>query len=102
MARYKVTQELRSESKVAYNIYVKDFFFLIIYAGISLILGNAVHESLIVPFYIFSIAIALFLTLPSTFNKKRRNWQSILILLNKDEAIYHPVKNPSKKRSGER
>ena len=35
--------------------------------------------------------MAIFLTLPSPFNKKRRNYQSIFILLKRDNIVYKPI-----------
>ena len=60
--RYLVTQEIKSETKVMKKIYLFDFFFMIIYMSVSLVLGNLVHPSLQILFYIFSGIVALTLT----------------------------------------
>lgn len=93
---YTITREIRSETKVGLGIYAFDFFFLIIYAMVTFILRYMVHEALYVPFLIFSLLMAIFLTLPSAYNRKRRHYQSIIILLKKDYCVFRPVKNVSK------
>ena len=75
--RYLVTQEIKSETKVMKKIYLFDFFFMIIYMSVSLVLGNLVHPSLQILFYIFSGIVALTLTGKSYYNKKRRNYEAL-------------------------
>lgn len=99
--RYLVTQEIKSETKVMKKIYLFDFFFVIIYMSVSLVLGNLVHPSLQIPFYVFSGIVALTLTVKSYYNKKRRNYESIAILFQRDREVYHPVLNISKKQEEE-
>ena len=99
--RYLVTQEIKSETKVMKKIYLFDFFFMIIYMSVSLVLGNLVHPSLQILFYIFSGIVALTLTGKSYYNKKRRNYESIAILFQRDREVYHPVLNISKKQEEE-
>lgn len=94
--QYTIAQEIKSESKVGFVFYAFDFFFLIIYAIITYILANIVHEALVIPFWIFSLLMGLFLTMPSNLNRKRRNYQSIIIYLRKCTEVYRPVKNVSK------
>ena len=93
---YTLSQEIKSETKVGMGLYAFDFFFLIIYGIVTFIAGNLVHEDLRIPFYIFSLLMAVFLTMPSSFNKKRRNYESIVIYLKKYTGVYRPVKNISK------
>lgn len=88
---WKVTEELKSETKVWTGIYIFDFFFLIIYIGITYLLRSFVHQDIRILYYIFSVFMGIFLTMPSHFNKRRRNYQSILILLKKDNVIYKPI-----------
>lgn len=99
--RYLTTQEIKSETKVGKSIYLFDLFFILIYMSVSLILGNFVHEGLRFPFYIFSLVMALILTMKSYTNHKRRNYEAILLYFQKDESVYLPVINLSKKPKGE-
>lgn len=97
-----VPQEINSETKVGKSIYLFDFFFLVIYMAVSLVIGNMVHESLRFLFYVYSFLMALFFTGKSFYNQKRRNYESIAILIRKDLDIYYPVINISKKREVEK
>lgn len=96
--KYIVAQEVKSETKVSKNIYLFDFFFILVYFTISLILGIAVHENLKILFYVFSGICALYLTANSRTNRGRRNYESILLFLRRDRDVYLPVPNQSKKR----
>lgn len=95
---YTLSQEIKSETKVGLGLYAFDFFFILIYGVVTFVAGNAVHEELRVAFYIFSLLMAIFLTMPSMFNKKRRNYESIIIYLRKNTEVFRPVKNISKQR----
>ena len=95
--RYLVSKEIKSETKVGKSIYLFDFFFLITYMAISLVLVNLVHPSLHLAFYLFSFVMALLLTTKSYTNKKRRNYQSIAIMLRKDQTVYRSVVNISRR-----
>lgn len=89
--KYLITEEIESPSKVTKHIEAFDFFFIIIYVGVSFALMGGVYSAL-KPFYmIFSLAVAVFLTSKSAFNKKRRNYESLILLLKKDYEIYRPL-----------
>lgn len=93
-----VTQEIKSPVKVAKGIYIFDFFFLIAYIGVSLVLSNLVNGALFVPFLAFSFIMAIYLVSSSWANRKRRNYQSIILFIRKDRTLYRPIPNLSKKR----
>lgn len=95
--RYLVSKEIKSETKVGKSIYLFDFFFLIVYMAVSFVLVNLVHPSLHIAFYLFSFVMALLLTTKSYTNKKRRNYQSIAIMLRKDQTVYRSVVNVSRR-----
>lgn len=99
--KYLVAQEIKSETKVGKQIYLFDFYFLIIYMSVSLVLGNAVHSSLQVPFYIYSLLMALILTSKSYYNKKRRNYASIALMFQKDLQVYETALNVSRQKERE-
>ena len=89
--KYIVPQEIKSETKVTKGIYVFDFFFLIIYASVTMMLKNMVNGTLQIPFIIFSVLMAVVLIGGSTTNRRRRNYQALVIYLNRDRAVYRPV-----------
>ena len=96
--RYITTQEIKSETKVGKKMYLFDFFFVIVYMAVSFVFGNIVHPDLRFVDFIFSFIVAVFLTSKSYYNRKRRVFESIFILLQKDNTVYYPVVNISKKR----
>lgn len=89
---YTMPQEIKSETKVMLWMYALDFFFLIAYGIITSILANVVHQMLQIPFWIFSIAMGVLLTLPSPINKKRRMYQTVIIYLKRNRNVYRPTK----------
>ncbi|WP_052083973.1 DUF5592 family protein [Eubacterium sp. ER2] len=91
MGKYTTTEEIRSETKVTNHIFLTDFFFVIGYIGVAYLLSGLVRDDLHMAYYIFSAVAALLLSLPSPYNKNRRNWQSIYFVFKKDPYIYEPV-----------
>lgn len=89
--KYLVTEEIESPNKVMKNIEVADFFFVVGYMGITIALNSLVHEKLVVLYYIFSFLLCLFLTAKSGFNRKRRNYESIFLMLRHDINVYRAV-----------
>ena len=98
--RYLVTQDIKSPSKVGKGLYVQDFFFLIIYGGLSVVFSGLVNGSLLLPYGIFSGCMALGLTASSAKNRKRRNLQSMILYIRKSRSVYHPIQCPLKKEEG--
>lgn len=94
----KIAKEVNSKTKVFKFVSAQDFFIIIIYLAITAILKTYVNESLIIPYWIFSIVMAIIMTCPSLTNKKRKVWQSIFLLMKKDVYTYKPVLNISKQR----
>lgn len=92
MATRTTTQSIESKTKVWGNIEIFDFFFVIAYFGLSYSLSSLVHDKLRVFFMIFSVLMAIFLTAKSTFNKNRRNYESLYFLLKKDDSTYRPFR----------
>lgn len=93
--KYIVVQDMKTETKVSKNIYLFDFFFLLVYAATSLMFGSVVHPMLKVPFYLFSGVCGVFLTMKSSWNKRRRNWESLFLFIRRDKEVYHPIMNQS-------
>ncbi len=92
MATKITTQSFESKTKVWGNIEIFDFFFIGAYTFFSYSLASMVHEKLRLWYMIFSILMAVFLTSKSSFNKNRRNFESLYFLLTKDESTYRPFK----------
>ena len=96
MAENIITEEIKSESHVAFWIYAKDFFFILIYGYGAYLLRGIVATPFQIPYLVFSVICAVVFTLPSPFNKKRRIYQSLLIYIKRDYMTYHPMKGDRK------
>ncbi len=90
---YTRPTETKSESHVALWLYAFDFLFIVIYMVVSMMLKSIVPSEFRTYFIIYSLICAIILTMPSKFNHKRRNYQSLLIYLKRDEAVYKTVNN---------
>lgn len=92
MASKVTTQSFESKTRVWGNIEVFDFFFIGTYTFFAYSFISNVHEKLRVTYMIFSVLMAVFLTSKSSFNKNRRNYESLYFLLKKDETTYRPFR----------
>lgn len=89
--KYLVTEEIESPNKVTKHIEAADFFFVIIYMGLAFAFLSLVHEKLKIAYLIFSLFMCTFLTSKSVFNKKRRNYESIFMMMKHDITVYRAV-----------
>lgn len=90
MARV-TTESIESKTKVKGNFEVFDLFFILAYISVSYaLMGTLVHQKLQPFFMLFSALMAGFLTWRSSFNKKRRNFESLYFLITRDVAVYLP------------
>ena len=78
--------ETKSQTKVHGNIYLFDFWFILIYFAVSGMLGNVVSDTLRIPYYIFSVFAALWFTSKSRSNKRRRNYEAMILFLRRDNV----------------
>ena len=88
--KYLITEEIESPTKATKHIEVRDLFFFLGYLTCALAFRDLVHDRLQIPYIIFSALIATFLTMKSVFNKKRRNYESIYLLISRffSDGIY--------------
>lgn len=100
--KFMALDETKSETKVHGNIYLFDFFFILIYFGISGMLGSVVSGTLRIPFYIYSVCCAMWLTARSHSNKRRRNYEALILFLRRDRTVYMAEMNISMKPESER
>lgn len=89
--KYLITEEIESPNRVFKNVDALDFFFVLSYMAITYALKAMVHPSLHLPYYIFSLLCCIFLTCRSAFNRKRRNLESIFLLLKHNTSVYRAV-----------
>lgn len=96
MASRTTTQSIESKTKVWGNIEIFDFFFIGAYVAISYALSSIVHPKLRLIYMIFSVIMGIFLTARSSFNKNRRNYESLYFLFIKDSFTYRPFRMEGK------
>lgn len=101
MEEHIVTNELKAEPKVAGKVFISTFYFLLFYGVVFYNMRIFVHGSLMVPYAIFTVVTGIFLTTPSLFNRKRKMYQSIFLLLKRSRVVYRPVPNISADRKRE-
>lgn len=92
--KYLVTKDIDAPATVQLGIKVFDIFFVLAYSGIAFALKGVVHPVFQIPYILYSVCMAVFLTMPSRFNRRRRNYESLLFLLHKDKTIYRPIYTP--------
>lgn len=85
-----VITDIESKNKATSNLNFSSLIFVISYMFIAFMFQGYVNLILQIPYYIFSLICAVFLVLPSRFNKGRNNLESIYVMLNKDIAVYRP------------
>lgn len=90
MAKTVTTTKIESDNRVFGSYDAWDFLFMIVVVMISYGLKLYVHPKLRMPFIIFNFLIALFLTSKSGYNKRRKNYESLYFLINKDLTTYRP------------
>lgn len=91
MSRYITSTETRAETKVYKFIYLRDFFFILIYLVAALLFSEMVHSSLIIVYWIFTVIVVIFLVMPSRGNPKRRNYMAIYVMITADKKVYKPL-----------
>lgn len=97
--QYSIIKEIKSPAKVNKWLYLQDLIFIVAYFGISYAFSTLIYSTLVIPYLIYSAIMGLILTAPSMYNPKRRNWESILLLLRRDTIIYKPLQNLTQCRS---
>ena len=85
-----VVTDIESKNKATSHLNLSGVFFVVGYLGIAFLLSSYVNMFVQIPYYIFSLFCAVFLVLPSGYNKGRNNMESIVVMMRKDIAVYRP------------
>ena len=88
---YIMLKELETPFKINKFIYATDLFILVGFAGLGAVLQGLVFSKLQVVFFIFNLLVGCLLTAPSFANPKKRNFQSLFLLLRRlqNKRVYH-------------
>lgn len=91
MSKYYVLESIEHESKVTNFVYARDFFFLLMYGSLTFVLQYFVNTRLKLLYFIMSSIFAIYLTLPSIYNKGRRNYETLILSLKNNSTVYYSV-----------
>lgn len=83
--------EFRTESRIWLFLYVKDFFILVFFGIIGFTLKSMVHSRLGTAFTIFNIGVGILFIIKPKSNPGKRLYETIFIMLSRDNKIYKPV-----------
>ena len=89
--KYLITEEIESPNRVFKNVEVADFFFVIGYMCVAFALRSLVHPALHIPYLISSLLFCIFLTCRSAWNRKRRNYESLILMMKHDTGVYRAI-----------
>ena len=76
-----VTTQIESKTRVSRHINLSSLYFIVGYLMFAYMLKDFIYSLFFVPYMIFSLCCAVYLVLPSRYNKGRANWESIVVLL---------------------
>ncbi len=85
-----IARSLESKNKINRYFNATDGLFILTYLSFTWALEDQVHDSLRYIYYIFSFAIAFYLTRQSFSNVKRKIYMSLVFFLQKDTFTYKP------------
>ncbi len=89
--KYLITEEIESPNRVWKNVDAVDFFFVVGYVSVAFALRSLVHPALHIPYLVFSLFFAVFLTCRSMWNRKRRNYESFFLMIKHDTSVYRAI-----------
>ena len=87
-----VITDINSTTKVFKSIDLSSMFLAVGYTGgMYLFFSSYVYPPYVLWYMLFSLGCGIFLALPSSANKGRKNWQSIVLMFQKDGKVYSPI-----------
>ncbi|WP_314922744.1 DUF5592 family protein [Mogibacterium diversum] len=90
MSNTNVITNIESKTKATKHFNLSDLFFLTGFLIIAYMFKGAVHELLFIPYMLFSLFNAAYLIMPSRYNKGRKNYESLAVMMKKDVLVYRP------------
>ena len=100
MSNTNVITNIESKTKATKHFNLSDLFFLTGFLIIAYMFKGAVHELLFIPYMLFSLFNAAYLIMPSRYNKGRKNYESLAVMMKKDVLVYITVKMVKKMSNG--
>lgn len=78
---FNTVKELEAPIKATRFFYLFDICFIGIYGVVTYQLKFLVYSSLTIPYLLFCLLWGIYFILPAPYNKKRKNWQNIIITM---------------------
>lgn len=97
MANYRIPKEITTELKINKALYLFDLLFMVALLVLAMTLGNVVHSSLRIPFYIFMGIIGIVLIIRPYTNPKKRMYQAIFIAFSRRKDTYCSIDIPDER-----
>jgi hypothetical protein len=94
MANYRIPKEIQTELKINKALYLFDLLFMVSLFMLAMVLGNLVHSSLRIPFYIFMGVIGVVSIIRPFTNPKKRMYQAVFIALSRKTDTYCAIDRP--------
>lgn len=94
-------KEIKTPVKLSAKIYLYDFIFVCVYSVIMYQLHFLVSDYLDYLYLAFCIIWGIFLTMPSRYNKEKRNWQTLFLFIVRNQDTYTEINECRKKVQGE-
>lgn len=94
---YNVPQDLKAKAQITHGINFSDFIVALAGGLIGYFLSSTlglVADKFTVVFNIFNILVVLYMIIPSSWNRGKKNYQSILYALVNDKYTYHTKEYP--------
>lgn len=91
---FRMIDDIRTETKIMKFLTLKSFFFILAFVIIGVVFSSMVYDSLQIWFIVYNVAVGFVMSLPSTFNKDKRIYQSILIFIysfKEHQSTYHSI-----------
>lgn len=90
---YIIPKQLKEDYKIHDHpcIWWKDIVTLAVLSGVFLICKIFVHSWMQAPYWITAAISSLFLIQPAAGNPKKRNWEAILLLVEKDRITHFSI-----------
>lgn len=88
--RYIIPKQLKEEYKIfdKPKVYLKDVITCGILLGLFYYFNGFVHSWLLIPYWIVATASTYFLIQPARSNPKKRNWEAIILFVERDRTTY--------------
>lgn len=88
---YLIPNEIKSKPKLL-GLEVKEITIVLVsFLLILTILSDMVHSLFVIPFYLVSAGLILWLMMPSLNNRQKKNYQSLFLFFKRKKVTYHAI-----------